>query len=151
MADIWGRTILLGDIVQGETLRVTFGTQNLGLIVSRVEYRTNRPINQILNLADGKINLLATLPSLPEVTLLGVVSSSDTYKTFLQTFGTLCSTTDLTISIQQTLCSGGATTQPTLAYTLKNARLLAIGGAASNDNYVNIGTITLVGSHLEVA
>lgn len=151
MADIWGRTITLGGVLQGETIRVTFGAQNTGLIVSRAEYRTERPINQVFDLSTGGIYLLATLPALPQVSLTGVVTDSDTYKTFLQTFGTLCSTTDLVLHIEETICQAGGTLQPTLSYTLKNARLAAISGAATNENFVIIGNLVLIGSHIEVA
>lgn len=143
MADIWGRTITLGSTISGERVRVTFSS-NLGLLAMQARIQaTRRQVGQMMDLSTGKLHIIAGLPDPCQVNLTGVVVSSATYKTFIETFGDACSGQSLQITVTPGYCT--TTAGGNLVYTIDNAILATLDNSVGGEQYMFIGSLVLTG------
>jgi len=149
MADIWNRVVTLGGVISAENVRVTFGTNNGGLLVQQARIEGARQIGQIMDLKDGKIYLITRIPELFRVTLVGIVTNPADYKTFLSTYGSACGThADLTITVTPGLCT---TISPgTITYTVSNPILMSISDTVAAEQYIYVGVCILSSQSISV-
>lgn len=145
MADIWNRTITLGTTIAGDRVRVGLGPDNVGMIAMQAQIvAQRRSVSQMMDLTTGYLHIVAGIPDPCQVSLVGVVASANTYKTFLEKFGNACGANSLTISASPGMCT--TSSGSTLVYQIANAILVQMQDAVSQQQqYMYIGSVTLVG------
>lgn len=150
MADIFNRTITLGPVLSGELLRLTFGTDNGGMIAQRVVISQQRPLNIVMDAKDGSLVTVLGIPAPYTAEIQGLVASASQYKNFIQTFGTGCTSQDsLQVTVTAPVC--GSTPPATTTYTLKNPRIVGVAAQVDVGGYVYIASITLAGPAVEIS
>ena len=96
----------------------------------------------------GDLYQVLEIPQLAIVSIRGLITDVATYKSFLTTYGTGCSTgSDLVISVTSPVCGSSQT----LTYTVKHPRIIRYGAIVSVENYVFVSDIVLGGVAIEVA
>lgn len=148
MADIFNRVITLGSVISGDLLRITFGTNQGGMIPQLVQIAQERAVSVGMDPGSGNLYQVLGIPQLALVTIRGLITDAATYKSFISTYGTGCSTgSDLVISVTTPVCDS---TQ-TVSYTLKSPRIIRYGAVVSGENYIFVSDIVLGGVAIEVA
>lgn len=149
MADIFGRTITIGGVLSGELTRISWGTSP-GMIAQQVQISATRPIDQQMDLASGKIYLVSTIPQLTQVVVSGLVANVETFKSFLNSFCSMCTNTgELSFSATYPICNMTTATPttggPTVTYKVSNPKIIQCSAVATTGNYQIVNTLVLVG------
>jgi len=153
MGDIFNRTITLGPVISGDLLRITFGTGQGGMIPQAVRITQRRNIGVGVDPGTGNLYQVIGIPELAVVQIRGLITTASTYKTFISTYGTGCSSaSDLTITVTAPVCGSSET----VTYTLKYPRLLEYGavvgaGEGGAEGHVFISDVALAGVAIEMA
>lgn len=148
MADIFGRTITLGPVLSGHLLRVTFGDNQGGMIPQSVTMAQERGVQVQMDIGTGKLVQTIGIPNPVVVSIAGVVTDVNTFKSFIDTYGTGCGATpDLVITATMPLC----TSPVALVHTIKYPKMVRFQNSISVENYVYVGSIALVGVSLEIS
>jgi len=148
MADIFNRTITLGPTFSGDLLRLTFGTNQGGLIVEQVQIQQDRQLDANVDIGTGNLVTILGVPRPYQLTIVGLIATAADYKQFVQSYGAGCSSApDLTLTVTAPVCG----TAQTVTYTFKNPRIVQFGTTISKQQYVYISNITLSGPAIEIA
>jgi len=154
MADIFGRTITIGGVLSGELTRISWGTSP-GMIAQQVQISATRPIDQQMDLASGEIYLVSTIPQLTQVVVSGLVANAETFKSFLNSFCSMCTNTGtLSFSATYPICNMTGTasaTGPTVTYKVSNPKVIQCSAVAATGNYQIVNTLVLVGAGLDIS
>lgn len=150
MADIFNRTITLGPTISGDLLRLTFGTDQGGMLVEQVEIQQERAVDVSMDIGTGNLVTILGIPRAYQAQLVGLVADATKYKNFIQAYGTGCTTaSDLVLSVTSPVCT---TPAQVTTYTLKNPRIIRIGATISKSNgYVYAGVVVLSGPAIEIS
>lgn len=153
MADLFGRTITVGETIAVENARITFGPSdsdsgigNAGLVASQVSITGSRGVSPIMDLKDGAILIVTQIPQLFQISIQGILTSPTTYKTFVETYGNTCAVRDdLTITASLPLCG---TTTPSISYVCSEPLLVGIGAQMSQGQYLFIASCEMVSANV---
>ena len=151
MADIYGRTITLGGVLSGELVRIAWDGVDPGMVAQSVQIASSRPVEQIMDARDGSIYLYSTIPQLTQISIDGLVTDVDTFKTFLSTFCNMCSSnTDLTFTATMPICTSTTGTDNQIAYKITKPRVVNYSLGYTMGNYQIIQRVFMVGVGLEI-
>lgn len=154
MADLFGRTITVGETIAVENARITFGpsgssADNAGLVVSQVSITGSRGVSPIMDLKDGAILIMTQIPQLFQISLQGILTSPTAYKTFVGTYGDACAARDdLTITATLPKC-GESTTE--IGYVCSEPLLAGIGAQMAQGQYVFVASCDMVSTNVSFA